>query len=392
MRLALSLGIALSLTALPGWAVEAQESAVVRVSPAQIEIAEGETATVEIRVDDVDGLYGLDVRLGFDASTVQVVDADPSTGGIQARPGDLLSLDFVVKNEADNDAGTVWFALTQMNPSEAVSGSGVAFSIMLRGTRAGAAPLAITQAKLATRSGEEITASTEDGRIEIRGSTDTSPNPTAPPSALPTATGTPPTPTEPPPQPTIVTPQPTAAGAAVIAATDAPSPTPFPTRRAVATATDASPPTAEPDASGGTSPSEEEATNRTTTTPHPTSHPTSEPTAVSQGEATDDVASAPTSEAASSPTSPPLGASDSATPTAGIRSSGGEREVEPTTITSGNAVTSGADDGTRVALIAAVGLATLGALLILTGVVGVRRRSSCRGRRPWKQSEGDRTP
>ena len=79
------------------------------------------------------------MRPVFDTAIAQAEDADSNLGnGVQLQPlGDLLSPDFVVKNEIDNDAGTVWYAVTQLNPSPAVSGSGPIARLFLRGIAPG---------------------------------------------------------------------------------------------------------------------------------------------------------------------------------------------------------------------------------------------------------------
>jgi len=146
----------------------AQSRTLVRVHPVEIQVGPGSASAAEIRIDDVEGLYAFDIRLSFDATIVAVVDADPALEGIQVAPGSLLNLDFVVRNEADNAHGTVWLAMTQMNPSEAVSGSGTAFVVTLRGKEAGrATPLTITRVQLVTRHGEEIPAEIQDGQVVV---------------------------------------------------------------------------------------------------------------------------------------------------------------------------------------------------------------------------------
>lgn len=166
-------------------AVSAQQTALIHLVPSPALVGEGQTAAVEVRVENVRDLYGLDIRLSFDPTVVEVVDADLATDGTQVRPGDLLSVDFIIRNIADNEQGTIWFALTQLNPSEAVTGSGTAFIITCRGKRAGASsPLTITYQKMATRTGETISASTTDGEIRVVEPAQAPPTPTEAPLPL----------------------------------------------------------------------------------------------------------------------------------------------------------------------------------------------------------------
>lgn len=192
----------------------AQSAALVHLVPAAATVGEGATAAVQLRIENVEGLYGLDIRLAFDPTAVQVVDADTAAEGLQTRGGDLLKPDFVVRNLADNEAGTVWFALTQLNPSEAVTGSGVVFTVTFRGLAAGkSSPLTITYQKLASRTGDLIPASAEDGEIRVVAAQEAPPTPTTVPTALPatpTATLAPSPTSLPTATPTLVPPPPKA--------------------------------------------------------------------------------------------------------------------------------------------------------------------------------------
>ena len=56
-----------------------------------------ETIPVEVRVNDVIDLYGVDVKVAFDPDVLEVVDANPAKPGIQVQDGGFLSPDFVVQ-------------------------------------------------------------------------------------------------------------------------------------------------------------------------------------------------------------------------------------------------------------------------------------------------------
>ena len=49
-----------------------------------------ETIPVEVRVNDVTDLYAVDVKVAFDPSVLEVVDADPAKPGIQVQDGGFL--------------------------------------------------------------------------------------------------------------------------------------------------------------------------------------------------------------------------------------------------------------------------------------------------------------
>lgn len=208
------LGILLAVTLLAASAHGAAAQATTRVvlSPASALVGEGQTAAVEVRVENVQDLYGLDIRIGFDPAVVEVVDADATQTGVQVRPGDLLSVDFMIRNTVDNAQGTIWYALTQLNPSEPVSGSGAVFIILFKGKQRGAtSALTITYQKLATRAGEAISAGVTNGEIRVVEPAQAPPTPTtAPPPPQPTVPMPTPEPTQPAPptQPTAVASQP----------------------------------------------------------------------------------------------------------------------------------------------------------------------------------------
>jgi len=132
----------------------------VRVLPPGGAYPQEDQIAVEVWIENVVALYGADVRLGFDADRLAVVDANPSLPGVQVFPGnDLLSPDLVIRNEADNDAGTVWYAVSQISPSPPVTGTGVLYSFTFQVLRqAGQAPVEITYQRLSTVDGAEIPA------------------------------------------------------------------------------------------------------------------------------------------------------------------------------------------------------------------------------------------
>jgi hypothetical protein len=300
------------------------QSAQVHFEPAQITVGEGSTSAVSIRVEDVQKLYGLDIRLEFDPTVVEVVDSDESTEGVQVRPGDLLKLDFLVRNSADNANGTVWFALAQMNPSEEVTGSGDAFVVTFRGLRKGAtSPLKITYVKMSNRMGESIPANAEDGGVSVVEAASAPATPTAA-AALPSptllaptqppATATPirPTATNTPILPTATdTPvMPTATATLTTAPTDTPASTATQAAQQPATATlaPALPTyTSAPTTQDGQSPTPEGPTDAPTLAPTVQAEATAQPAAPAQVDTPTPPAVA---AAVNPPTSTPQGASD----------------------------------------------------------------------------------
>ena len=168
-------------------------SPVVGVNPAAGAVAVGQTLVVNVTVADVTALFGAEFHLTFDASRLEVVDADAATEGLQVALGSFLSNDFVAQNTASNTAGTVDFGVSQMSPHGPVSGSGILASITFKGKAAGAAALGFSSVLLADSSGTQIAATAQNGSVAVSGGATPAPT-TAAPTATTTATATTPAP------------------------------------------------------------------------------------------------------------------------------------------------------------------------------------------------------
>lgn len=167
--------------------------ALVSLSPEEATIALGATLDVAVVVSDVTGLYGLDVRLAFDPTVLEVVDLDPSRDGIQMQAGEFLHPDFVVKNEADNGDGSTWYAITQLNPREPASGSGTVVTVRFRAKAPGATPL-VPDVTLSDREGIDIYAGVTGGEYTVTAQqatpTQSSPTPAASSTSTPQPSAT----------------------------------------------------------------------------------------------------------------------------------------------------------------------------------------------------------
>lgn len=176
---------------------------VVKVVPATSSIQVGETVVVSVTVEDVTNLFGAEFHLTFNAAVLEVVDADAGTGGVQIGMGDFLTPDFVAQNLADNATGTVDFAISQMAPHAAVSGSGTLATITFKGKAEGTANVAFTSVLLADAGGGQIPSSSQNGTVTVTGTATATPTATTP---APTTTTTPAPTTSPTVAPTTTTP------------------------------------------------------------------------------------------------------------------------------------------------------------------------------------------
>jgi hypothetical protein len=74
---------------------------------------------VDLVLSNISNVYGAEMALSFDPTILQVVGASLS-------PGSCPAPDFVVSNTADNTAGSIDYAVTQLNPTPPCSGGTVA--------------------------------------------------------------------------------------------------------------------------------------------------------------------------------------------------------------------------------------------------------------------------
>jgi hypothetical protein len=147
----LSMGLVLQSTG-------AQGRTVVQVLPPDGTYPLDADIPVDLWVEDVEGLYGVDIQLSFDPARLAVVET-------QVVPGyDLLWPDVIVINQVDNSAGTVHYVAVQLNPRPPANGSGALFSFTFHVLSSGPAVTSITTADLSDIDGMLIDRTTEDAR------------------------------------------------------------------------------------------------------------------------------------------------------------------------------------------------------------------------------------
>jgi len=192
-------------SALPAAQVVAATSTVL-LTPASQAIGIGQSATVTLRAENVESLYGYQVELTFDPAVLQVVDADPAKTGVQVSLGIFLQADFVQQNNANNTTGRITCVISQLAPTSPVTGSGDLLTITFQGKADGQSTIAFADLKLAKSDGTEIVATTQTAQITVGTPSQPTATPTPTQTATPTATSTTPTPTGTPP---TATPTPT---------------------------------------------------------------------------------------------------------------------------------------------------------------------------------------
>ncbi len=169
-----------------------QGGTTVVISPAEALVTCGEIVPVEIRINNVQGLYGVDVRVTYDPSIVEVVDANPTAPGVQIEPGNFPdvggSQGMVQVNNVDTAQGTISYAAIRLNPAEPQDGSGVIATIKFGGKTNGTSPVNLAWVMLSDRNARPISAEITNGTVKSSGC-GTQPGPTSTPKpGQPTAT------------------------------------------------------------------------------------------------------------------------------------------------------------------------------------------------------------
>lgn len=201
----------------------------VSIWPAQQEILVSHAGSVEVRANNVEDLYTVELHVGYRPSVIAVSDALPDAGnpGIQVTPGNIFEgLPWHVNlNEVDAVAGraNLIFGVDRAMSASGISGSGTLARIDFRGLVPGTSPITFIEALLVHRNGDALLCTFTGGVVYVVLIPSTS---TRTPVAWvsPTATNTPvPRYTTSPGEPT---PTPTAAGATATAVSPTPRTTP----------------------------------------------------------------------------------------------------------------------------------------------------------------------
>jgi hypothetical protein len=160
-------GILITL-AWPTFPAVAQDSQpVLRFAPPAVGFKPDAQGSVDIRLDNVQGLYGLEFQLVFDPDIISVIDADVDKEGVQIKPADWWKDGFVAVNRVDNENGRIEFAATLLRPALAINGNRVVATISFEARKTGTSSLKIESATLSTRNAEAIPYAQQIGIIAV---------------------------------------------------------------------------------------------------------------------------------------------------------------------------------------------------------------------------------
>ena len=147
----------------------AQNSAQVGVFQAY-EIQPGARVEIPIEIRNVQDLYAVDLEIHYDPRILTFEDANPQMDGIQPALGTFLDAGMVLYNTVDPEAGIIRFVMTQVNPSEPKSGSGVLIVLYAVGAAEGESTLEVVRADLSTREGVAIPSELVENSVKVAAS------------------------------------------------------------------------------------------------------------------------------------------------------------------------------------------------------------------------------
>jgi len=127
----------------------------------------GARLEIPVEIKNVENCYAFDLELRYDPQVLSLEDADPLRDGVQPALGTFLDAGMVLYNTVDAENGVIRFVMSQINPSEPKSGSGVLLVLYVSGLKEGESALELTKADLATREGQLIPAELVSGSVQI---------------------------------------------------------------------------------------------------------------------------------------------------------------------------------------------------------------------------------
>ena len=143
------------------------QQTLVSVYPPTADLFIGQTTETQILLNNAHDFYGAEFFMSYDPSVVQVVDANPGLEGVQIALGELFpsGQNTIGINIVDAEAGLISFAVARLAPLEPVDGDGELAVITWEAVGEGHSDLSFTHLKLASPSGVELDATSQDGAI-----------------------------------------------------------------------------------------------------------------------------------------------------------------------------------------------------------------------------------
>ena len=121
--------------------VRAAPETTVRVEPYASTAQVGEPFAINVTLTDVQNLYGVEIALHWNASTLQIVNVNVRLGNESHSDGILHEPIFIAKNETVQNEGRYLLAATSMAPAYSFNGSGNIVKITFEVTSVGSCKL-----------------------------------------------------------------------------------------------------------------------------------------------------------------------------------------------------------------------------------------------------------
>lgn len=112
---------------------------VVRIESPVSSVKSNNTVQVSIKVEKIVDLIAFEAHLFFDANVLEVLELNE---------GEFISADFVVQNTFDNAAGTIDYAVTQIDRPP-VNGNGTLFVVVFQTKTPGQSPIIFRETRAA---------------------------------------------------------------------------------------------------------------------------------------------------------------------------------------------------------------------------------------------------
>lgn len=126
--------IALILVSLCQFAPAQAQTPTTRLDLERAPIQDSQLLVVDIKLSQVQDLYGTEIQISYPPELLTVKDNDPLTDGDQILLGQLLpeTNRLVVINSVDKTAGVIKLVVTMLSPAPAISGNGTVASIIFQ--------------------------------------------------------------------------------------------------------------------------------------------------------------------------------------------------------------------------------------------------------------------
>jgi hypothetical protein len=162
--LALVFSLVISSLALSSEPVLSQETPLLYVDPPSVEgLSPSQTFSITVKIANVTGLYGLDVRLQWDPTILDYVSHQAKIPVETYPEGVLYNTVLMIKDTPDPVAGTYWVAASSLSPAPTFNGSGIVFEMTFEVIGIGQTPLEIYSSALSDKDALAIAHTVQSG-------------------------------------------------------------------------------------------------------------------------------------------------------------------------------------------------------------------------------------